>query len=89
MKRTDRWDKFVQEYVIDFDRSRAYKAAGFKPKTFRQAQQNATRLLTTNEYIINKVSEELKKQEKKAEKKADDVIRELEKVGFSNIQDYI
>ena len=79
-----RWDKFCQGYVIHFDTVKAYKEAGFKVKSDQVARNNASRLMRTNAYVLEKIAGLLKTQEKRAEKTADDIIRELEKIGFNS-----
>lgn len=85
ISKKDRWDKFSQEYVIDFDRARAYKAAGYKVKSDQAARNNATRLMRTNEYVFEKIAALAKGQEKRAEKSADDITKELEGMGFAKL----
>ncbi len=74
-----RWDKFCLEYVKDFNPSRAYKAAGYKSKNPRQ---HAYRIMVTNGYVQEKIKKLLKGQAERAEKTSDDIIKELEKIGF-------
>jgi len=85
----DRWDKFCFEYVKDFDRTGAVEKAGFKCKTHNSRKRVALRLLSTNVYCQEKIYNLLKAQEKRAEKTADQIIREMEKLAFSNIEDYL
>ena len=84
-----RWDTFCLEYVKDFNRTRAYKAAGYKPKSDQVARNAAHRLMCTNVYVIEKIQKLLEGQERRAEKTADDIIKELEKLAFSNITDVL
>ena len=80
--------KFCREYVIDFNRTRAYLKAFPKCTSEKTAKTSATRLLKKpeiNSYILKLLEE----QEKRAEKKADDIIAEMEKIAFSNIKDYV
>lgn len=87
--KTDQWDTFCLEYVKDFDRVRAYKAAGYKGKNYNSCSRTALRLLSINVYVQEKIQELLKGQEKRSVKNADDVVSELIMIGFSNIADYI
>lgn len=81
-KPKDRWNKFCIEYVKDFDRVRAYKAAGFKVKSDNVARANVNRLMLSNVIVQDKIKDLLEKQKERAEKTADNIIEELEKIGF-------
>ena len=54
----DRQERFIQEYLIEHKPRQAYIKAGYSKKC---ARQNAHRLLTTNEYVINRIAEETAK----------------------------
>ena len=54
----ERQDRFIQEYLIDQKPAQAYIRAGYSKKC---ARQNAHRLLTTNEYVIKRITEETAK----------------------------
>jgi len=84
-----RWDKFCLEYVKDFDRIRSVRRAGFKTKSDKACHRTALRLLSNNVYCQEKIHKLLKEQEKQAGKTANEIIAELEKIGFSNISDYV
>ncbi len=77
--------RFCQEYVIDLNGSAAAVRAGYSEKSSREL---ASKLLTKAN--IKKKIQDL--QDKLAEKtgvSAEEIINELKKCGFSNIQDYI
>lgn len=69
------------------NQTEAYCLAGYK-SVGRAAESNASKVLS-----LHKVAAYLeslgKRAEARAEKKADEIIAELEKIGFSNIQDFI
>ena len=84
-KLTDRQRRFCFEYMIDNNATQAAIRAGFSRKT---ASATASRLLR-NVNIQEFLKELRNKQEERTGIKADQVIAELAKVAFSNIQDYI
>lgn len=79
---TPKQARFVEEYLIDLNGTQAAIRAGYSPKT---AEQAASRLLS---HV--KVAEELKlamdKRSARTEITADRVLRELGKIGFSDIR---
>lgn len=82
---TEKQKRFCEEYLIDINGTQAAIRAGYSENT---ANEQASRLLT-NVNISNYIEELRKAQQKRTEITADQVIKELAKVGFSNIQDYI
>ena len=83
-KITPKQQRFVSEYLIDLNATQAAIRAGYSEKTARSQGQ---RLLTKAD-IAKAVAEGFAKQERRAEVEADDVIRELAKIGFANMMDY-
>lgn len=84
-KLTAKQRRFCEEYVIDLNGTQAATRAGFSEKT---ANEQAVRILanvSVKKYIA-KLQGKLRKQTNLS---AQDVIEELQKVGFSNIQDFI
>lgn len=77
--------KFCQEYIVDLNATQAAIRAGYSQKT---ANEQGARLLA-NVSIKKLVSELKEKRAKRTEITADMVIKELAKIGFSNIQDFI
>ena len=77
---------FYREYVIDFNGTRAYqKVYGVGVNS---AAVNASVLLRNTKgqaYIVTLI----KKQADRSEKSADDVIKHLTKIAFSNLKDYV
>ncbi len=74
-------EQFCIEYIIDFNGARAARDAGFSKKT---AKEQAHRLLT-HAHIQARVTELTKERQARAKKNGDDVIAELERVGFSRV----
>jgi len=86
---SDQHKRFCQEYVIDFNRVRAYRKAYPKCKSNASAKGCVNKLMLSNTILHEFIERLLKKQAKRAEKGADDIIKEMEKIGFSNIKDYL
>lgn len=77
--------KFCQEYIVDLNGAQAAIRAGYSE---RSAKEQAARMLTKAN--IKKFVKELKDERaKRTEITADMVVKELAKIGFANIQDYI
>jgi len=76
-------ERFAQELAKGKSASDAYVAAGYKPK-----RQNASRLMTKDDIQI-RVAEIQKRGADRAEITVENVLRELAKIGFSNMQDYM
>ncbi len=81
----DRYEAFAREYVVDLNGKRAAIAAGYSERT---AEVKASQLLRTVKCraLIDKLQS---KRASKLELKADKVIEELQRIAFSNLQDYI
>ncbi len=84
-KLTAKQERFVSEYLIDLNATQAAIRAGYAKSG---ARVEGTRLLA-NARVAKAVALGRAKQEQRAEIKADDVIRELVKIGFANMLDYI
>ncbi len=85
MKLTAKQQKFCEEYIVDLNGTQAAIRAGYSK---RSAQVQAVENLSKP--IIQSVISELKKKlSEKTGITAERVLREYEKIGFSNIQDYI
>ncbi len=82
---SEREAHFAREYIIDKRPSRAALAAGYKNGPGLAAQ--AGRLLT-KEKVKAIIDEGLARQLEEADLEAADVVRELKKLGFSNMGDY-
>jgi len=77
---TDKQKIFCKEYIIDFNATRAAKAAGYSEKTAgRIGGENVQKL-----EIQNEIARLSKKRNEKLEISAERVISELAKIGFAN-----
>jgi phage terminase small subunit len=84
-KRELRDERFAREYVIDLNGEQAAIRAGYAPKS---AKVTASRLLTKAN-IKARIAELAKQHADKLNLKAEQVLRELCLMGFSNMMDYI
>jgi phage terminase small subunit len=80
--------RFCEEYVIDFNQTRAYKAAYPNTKTVNACASSAAKLLR-NANIQNYLGELQLKLREKNEVTAQMVIDELAKLAFHNVKDFI
>ena len=78
-------EAFSHEYLIDLNKTQAALRAGYSPKT---AYSIGHELLKIPE-VQDRIAHLATIKEKRANKSADDVIKELERVGFSQIGDII
>ena len=88
-KLTAKQEKFVREYVKDFNGLKAAIRAGYSEKGARQRAFD----LLTNGYIMEKIKEKQSKLKKMAEEEFNitekNVMQELAAVGFSNVKDLV
>ena len=84
-KLTQNQIRFCQEYIIDFNATRAYKTAYPNCKKDETARANSSRLLT-NANIQEYISQKQKEIEKRTEVTQDRIIKELAKIGFADIR---
>lgn len=87
-KLTAKQKKFVDEYLIDLNATRAYKAAYPKCKTERSARTNGSRLLT-NANIQEEIAKQQQKIQERTQITQDMIVQELAKIAFSNATDYV
>lgn len=81
----NKYERFCQEYIIDNNKTQAALRAKYSERTaYSQGQRLLKKVEVTGRvrYLQNRLSD-------KSGVKAVDVIRELAKLGFSNIQDFI
>lgn len=76
---------FVDEYLIDRNGTRAYKAAYKTCKKDETARVNASRLLTKAN-IQDAVESALAAQQERTQITADKVLKELARIGFSDLR---
>lgn len=71
---TDKQQRFVKEYLVDYNATAAYKRAGYAPK---RAKENAYHLMTTNNNIKEAISRATEKATKKVEVSVEKVLNML------------
>jgi len=81
---TPKQERFVAEYLIDLNATAAYKRAGFTAKG-NAAEVNAARLLR-NAQVAAAIAKAQEKRSERTEITQDMVLRELAKIGFSDIR---
>lgn len=81
---TPKQKSFVQNYIIDFNATRAAKAAGYSAKT---ATEQGSRLLTYAN-IQAAIQKAIDKRAEKTGITAERVIQELALIAFADIKDY-
>lgn len=84
---TNAQKRFCDEYLIDLNATRAYKAAYKNCKSDLTARTNGSKLLT-NTNIQKYISEKQEEIEKRTEVTQDMVIKELSAIAFSKASDY-
>lgn len=77
--------RFCEEYIVDLNGSQAAIRAGYSEKTSRQIASE----YLTKPNILQFIQKLKDKRSQRTEITADQVIQELAKVGFSNVQDFI
>ncbi len=85
---TDKQKLFADEYLIDLNATRAYKAVYKTCKKDETARVNGSKLLT-NTNVSNYISERMKEREKRTEITQDSVLKELAKIGYADIKNYL
>lgn len=84
-KLTDRQMRFVGEYLVDLNATQAAIRAGYSERT---AQEQGSRLLS-NVIVSQAVAKAQLARSKRTEVTQDRVVRELAKIGFANMMDYM
>lgn len=82
MKLTEKQKRFIQEYLIDLNATQAAIRSGYSQKTARSAGQR----LLTNVDIQAEIEQSIKNVNKNVESKAEDVIRGLMRIAYSDIR---
>lgn len=82
---TERQKRFCQEYIIDLNGSKAAVRAGYRKHS---CQAQASKLLDMP-HVKAQLSKLIDERSKRTEITADQVIQELAKIGFHNVQDYL
>lgn len=86
-KLTEKQKRFVDEYLIDLNATRAYKAAYPSVKKDETARVNGSRLLT-NANVQKYLNERQTDLQRRTEITQDKVILELAKIAFTNGSDF-
>jgi len=79
---------FADEYLIDLNATRAYKLAYPKVKNDESAAAAGARLLR-NVKVEQYIQKRMRDREKRTEITQDMVLKELVKIGFANVTDYV
>lgn len=87
MKLTEKQKRFCDEYIIDFNATRAYKLAYPSVKKDETAMAAGSRLLR-NVKVKEYIDKRIKDREKRTEITQDNVIKELAAIAFANGSDY-
>ena len=85
---TEKQKAFVEEYLVDLNATRAYKAVYKSCKKDETARVNGSRLLT-NANVAEYLAKRRKDMQKRTEVTQDRVIQELAAIAFSDILDYV
>ncbi|WP_184709918.1 terminase small subunit [Comamonas odontotermitis] len=85
MALTPRQQRFVDEYLVDLNGTQAATRAGYSPRT---ANEQAARLLA-NASVAAAVQAAKEKRAERVEITQDMVLKELAKIGFANMHDYM
>lgn len=88
MSLTKKQKIFVDEYLIDLNATRAYKAAYPNVKKDATAAQSGSRLLR-NVKVAEYISMRMQERQKRVEITQDQVIAELAAIAFSCVTDYV
>ena len=78
---------FVAEYLIDLNATQAYIRAGYKVKSTNVAAVNAQKMLR-NAKVQAAIEAAMRERENRTGITQDRVLRELEKIAFSNATDF-
>ena len=79
-------ERFCEEYLIDLNGTRAYIRAGYSAKP-DIAKVAACNLLTKPE-IQDRISQLMEERSKRTQIKADNVLQEIPRLAFHNIENY-
>ena len=85
---TDKQRAFVDEYLIDLNATRAYKAIYKSCKKDETARVNGSRLLT-NANVAAYLAQRQRDIQRRTEVTQDKVVQELAAIAFADIADYV
>lgn len=81
-KLSEKHQRFVEEYLIDLNASRAYRAAGYSEKAAGQCGYKLLR----EEKIQKAIQKEIQERSRRTHVDQDRVIKELARIGFCNVK---
>jgi len=82
---TDKQQRFCEEYIIDLNATQAAIRAGYCARTIN----HNTNQIMVNNGVQAEIARLKAERSKRLEIKADNVVKELAKLAFSNIEDYM
>ena len=82
---TSKQRRFIEEYLVDLNATEAAKRAGYSEKTAYVIGHENLR----KPKIAAEIQEAMNRQSERTEIAADMVLRELAKIGFSNLRDFV
>ena len=85
---TDKQKKFVDEYLIDLNATRAYRVAYPNVKKDETAAQAGSRMLR-NVKVAKYISDRMKERQERTEVTQDRVVQELAASAFAKATDYV
>lgn len=85
---TKKQKRFIDEYLIDLNATRAYRVAYPNVKKDEVAKAAASRLLT-NVNVAEHIAERMKDRQKRTEVTQDMVVQELAAIAFAKVTDYV
>ena len=85
---TDKQRRFADEYLIDLNATRAYKAAYPSVKRDETARANASRMLT-NANVQEYIKEHMQARQERTKITQDMVLREIAAIAFADINDVV
>lgn len=87
-KLTPKQKLFADEYLIDLNATRAYKAAYKSVKKDETARTNGSRMLT-NANVSKYIKEHMNERSKRTEITQDNVLKELATIAFAKVTDFV
>ena len=87
-KLTPKQKLFADEYLIDLNATRAYKAAYKSCKKDETARTNGSRMLT-NANVSKYIKERMNERSKRTEITQDNVLKELATIAFAKVTDFV
>ena len=87
-KLTPKQKLFSDEYLIDLNATRAYKAAYKSVKKDETARTNGSRMLT-NANVSKYIKERMNERSKRTEITQDNVLKELATIAFAKVTDFV